>query len=53
MASEPVVLFDNGHHKCLMFDSLVIGEGVQSNQFLLVDGKHQALIWADPTNIFQ
>ncbi|GAA3566457.1 MBL fold metallo-hydrolase [Marinobacter xestospongiae] len=44
MASEPVVLFDNGHHKCLMFDSLVVGEGVQSNQFLLVDGKHEALI---------
>ncbi|SDX21527.1 MBL fold metallo-hydrolase [Marinobacter mobilis] len=44
MASEPIVLFDNGHHKCLMFDSLVTGEGVQSNQFLLVDGKHEALI---------
>lgn len=44
MAAEPIVLFDNGHHKCLMFDSLVIGEGVQSNQFLLVDGKHEALI---------
>lgn len=44
MAAEPIVLFDNGHHKCLMFDSLVTGEGVQSNQFLLVDGKHEALI---------
>ena len=40
MAAEPIVLFDNGHHKCLMFDSLVTGEGVQSNQFLIVDGKH-------------
>jgi flavorubredoxin len=44
MATEPITLFDNGHHKCLMFDSLVIGEGVQSNQFLLVDGQHEALI---------
>lgn len=44
MAAEPIVLFDNGHHKCLMFDSLVTGEGVQSNQFLVVDGKHEALI---------
>jgi flavorubredoxin len=44
MAAEPIVLFDDGHHKCLMFDSLVTGEGVQSNQFLIVDGKHEALI---------
>lgn len=44
MTAEPIVLFDNGHHKCLMFDSLVTGDGVQSNQFLLVDGKHEALI---------
>lgn len=44
MSAEPIVLFDDGHHKCLMFDSLVTGEGVQSNQFLLVDGKHEALI---------
>ena len=44
MAAEPVVLFDDGHHKCLMFDSLVEGEGVQSNQFLLIDGKEEALI---------
>lgn len=44
MAAEPIVLFDNGHHKCLMFDSLVTGEGVQSNQFMIVDGKQEALI---------
>ncbi len=44
MAVEPIVLFDNGHHKCLMFDSLVTGEGVQSNQFLIVDGDHEALL---------
>jgi len=44
MAAEPIVLYDDGHHKCLMFDSLVTGEGVQSNQFLIVDGKHEALI---------
>ncbi|MFY0664102.1 MAG: FprA family A-type flavoprotein [Natronospirillum sp.] len=44
MAAEPIVLFDNGQHKCLMFDSLVVGEGVQSNQFLLINGQHEALI---------
>ncbi len=44
MAVEPIVLFDNGHHKCLMFDSLVAGEGVQSNQFLIVDGDHASSV---------
>ena len=38
------VLFDNGEHKCLAFSSLVKGEGVQSNQFLIVHKGHAAVI---------
>ena len=40
-------LFDDGRHRCLMFHDLVSddgGETVQSNQFLIVDGTHAALI---------
>ncbi|MBD9414353.1 FprA family A-type flavoprotein [Pseudomonas sp. PDM16] len=44
MRREPIVLFDNGTHQCLMFDDLVSGEGVQSNQFLIVDGDQQLLL---------
>ena len=43
----PVELFNNGHHACLAFYDLVDEEAdhaVQSNQFLIVDGKHGALI---------
>ncbi len=46
MRREPVVLFDNGTHQCLMFDDLVSGEGVQSNQFLIVD--HDQYLLLDP-----
>ena len=44
MAAKARVLFDNGNHKVLCFDQLVTGDGVQSNQFLVVDGDHGALI---------
>ena len=37
MRRDPIVLFDNGTHRCMMFDDLVSGEGVQSNQFLIID----------------
>jgi len=30
-------LFNNGKHKCVVFTDLVQGEGVQANQFLIVD----------------
>lgn len=46
MRSEPIVLFDNGTHKCLMFADLVEGEGVQSNQFLIED--HGETMLLDP-----
>ena len=42
-----IVLFDNGVHKCLMFDDLVddtADHAVQSNQFLIVDSGHGAIL---------
>ncbi|SDI31896.1 Metallo-beta-lactamase superfamily protein [Pseudomonas delhiensis] len=46
MRREPIVLFDNGTHQCLCFDDLVTGDGVQSNQFLIVD--HGQYLLLDP-----
>ncbi len=46
MRREPIVLFDNGTHQCLLFDDLVSGDGVQSNQFLIVD--HDQHLLLDP-----
>jgi flavorubredoxin len=42
-----IELFNNGTHQCLMFDDLVddeAGIAVQSNQFLIVDNGHGALL---------
>lgn len=44
MRREPITLFDNGTHKCLLFDDLVSGDGVQSNQFLIIDGDQYLLL---------
>ncbi len=44
MRREPIVLFDNGTHQCLCFDNLVTGEGVQTNQFLIVDSSEYMLL---------
>ena len=44
MRREPIVLFDNGTHQCLLFDDLVSGEGVQSNQFLITDNEQYLLL---------
>ena len=38
------VLFDNGVHKCISFTSLVKGEGIQANQFLIIDHGRAAVI---------
>lgn len=46
MRREPQVLFDNGTHQCLLFDDLVTGDGVQSNQFLITD--HEQYLLLDP-----
>ncbi|MDR0481476.1 MAG: MBL fold metallo-hydrolase [Gallionellaceae bacterium] len=43
-APAPVVLFDNGDHKCISFTSLVKGDGVQANQFLVIHNGHGAVI---------
>jgi flavorubredoxin len=43
-SSSAYVLFDNGRHKCISFSTLVKGEGVQSNQFLIIHDKHAAVI---------
>ncbi|KAF1028021.1 MAG: hypothetical protein GAK29_00320 [Acinetobacter bereziniae] len=38
------VLFDNGIHKCISFTSLVKGEGVQANQFLILNNERAAVL---------
>ena len=44
MSGKPITLYDDGQHKCLMFGDLVTGDGIQSNQFLIIHGKRSALI---------
>lgn len=44
MRRDPIVLFDNGSHQCLMFDDLVTGDGIQSNQFLITDNGESLLL---------
>ncbi|MDM1697078.1 FprA family A-type flavoprotein [Thiopseudomonas alkaliphila] len=44
MRRDPVVLFDDGTHQCLMFDDLVTGDGVQSNQFLITNSGQSILL---------
>lgn len=44
LSDKATVLFEQGNHKCLVFSDLVKGEGVQSNQFLIVHGSHSALL---------
>lgn len=39
-----VELYNKGDHKCIAFYDLVSGDGVQANQFLVVNGTHSALI---------
>jgi flavorubredoxin len=39
-----IELYYDGEHGCFAFTDLVTGEGVQSNQFLIVDHHHAALI---------
>jgi flavorubredoxin len=39
------ILFENDRHRCIAFNDLVRGEdGVQANQFLIVDGRESALL---------
>lgn len=39
-----IELYNDGTHKCIGFYDLVSGEGIQANQFLVVDGSHSALL---------
>lgn len=44
-STMPTELFRNANHVCVAFHDLVRGdEGVQANQFLIIDGKQSALI---------
>ncbi|HET8729575.1 MAG TPA: MBL fold metallo-hydrolase [Moraxellaceae bacterium] len=42
--STSTLLFDNGPHKCLSFSSLVKGDGVQANQFLIIHNERAAVL---------
>lgn len=44
MKRDPITLFDNGNHRCVCFDNLVTGGGVQSNQFVIVDNDQAMLL---------
>ena len=39
-----IELYNDGNHKCFSYEDLVGSRGVQSNQFLVVDNGHAALI---------
>lgn len=39
-----IKLYDDGEHKCFSYEDIVGSRGVQSNQFLVVDDGHAALI---------
>lgn len=39
-----IELYNDGTHKCFSYEDIVGSHGVQSNQFLVVDGAHAALI---------
>ncbi|WP_312254887.1 MBL fold metallo-hydrolase [Stutzerimonas nitrititolerans] len=44
MQKQPIVLFENESHRCLCYDGLVTGEGVQANQFLIIDNDQRMLL---------
>lgn len=39
-----IELFNDGNHRCLAFENLVSGDGIQANQFLVIHDRHTALI---------
>lgn len=43
-SNEPVVLYKDAKHECLMFPQLVSGDGIQANQFLITNNGHAAVI---------
>jgi len=44
MFQKGFTLFDNGEHKVVVFNELVKGEAIQSNQFLIINNGEGALI---------
>lgn len=44
MGDRARILFDQDGHQCIQFSDLVVGQGIQSNQFLIIDQKSAALI---------
>lgn len=42
--SQPIQLFSESNHSCILFNDLVTGHGVQANQFLVMDGDTSILI---------
>lgn len=38
------ILYDDGFHKCISFSGLVKGDGVQANQFVIINGDNVAVI---------
>lgn len=43
-ADKANILFDHNGHQCIQFTDLVVGEGIQANQFLIIDNNSAALI---------
>lgn len=41
---DPIVLYKDESHECLMFPGLVNGDGIQSNQFLITDHGRAAVL---------
>jgi len=44
MSQAPVILYSDEYHQCMLFDELVTGDGIQSNQFLILHQGKAALI---------
>lgn len=39
-----IKLFEQGNHLCVAFTDLVRGKGIQSNQFIIIDNQHKAIL---------
>ncbi len=42
--STPIILYEGSNHKCVIFNDLVTGNGVQANQFMVLDNDKSILI---------
>ena len=47
-----IELYNDGKHKCIGFYDLVVNGSIQTNQFLIVDGDHSALLDPGGTLIY-